>query len=55
MKINYKENGGKKSFLANLKHQYYVSKYGEHNCGPLNKKNEDYNEYPSLSHFTDEH
>ena len=30
--FNYKENGGKKAFLANPKHQYQVSQYGEQDC-----------------------
>ena len=44
----------RKAFLANPKHQYCVSQSGEHNCSAHNKKNGDYNEYPSLSDFTDE-
>ena len=44
----------KEGFLENPKHQYHVSQYGEHDCGAYNKKNGDYYEYPSLSHFTDE-
>ena len=51
--FDYKENGRKKAFLANMKHQYHVSQYGEHDCHANNKKNEDYYEYPSLSQFTD--
>ena len=61
MNINYKENGGNKSFsckskafLANPKHQYPISQWGEHDCSDHNKKNIDYHEYPSLSHFIDE-
>ena len=38
MNINYKENGGKKSFFANPKHQYRVSQYEEHDCSANNKK-----------------
>ena len=53
--INYKENSGKKSFfLTNPKHQYRVSQSGENDCSANNKKNRDYNKYPSLSHFKDE-
>ena len=52
--INYKENGRKKAFLANQKHQYRVSPHGEHDCSAHNKKNGDYYRYPSLSHFRDE-
>ena len=43
------------AFLANPKHQYRVFQYGEHDCSSHNEKNRDYNEYPSFSHFTDEH
>ena len=28
----YKENGGKKSFSCQTKHQYHVSQWGEHDC-----------------------
>ena len=45
----------RKAFLANSKHQYPVSQWGEHHCSAHNKKNEDYYEYPSLTYFTDEH
>ena len=44
----------RKAFLANPKHQYRVSQCGEHDCSAHNEKNEDYNEYPSLSHFTNQ-
>ena len=44
----------RKAFLANPKQQYYVSQYGEHESNANNKKNGDYNKYPSLSHFIDE-
>ena len=47
--------GEKKAFLANPKHQYLVSKYGEHDCRSHNEKNGDCNEWPSLPHFIDEH
>ena len=43
-----------KAFRANPKHQNHVSQCGEHDCSASNKKNRDYNEYPSLSHFVDE-
>ena len=43
----------RKVFLANPKRQYRVSKCGEQDCNAHNEENEDYNEYPSLSHFTD--
>ena len=52
--INYKENAGKKSLLANPKHQYRESQYGKHDCSANKKKNYDYYEYPSLSNFTEE-
>ena len=45
----------RKSFPTNLKHQYSVSQCGEHDYSAHKKKNEDYYEYASLSHFTDEH
>ena len=40
MNFDYKENGGKKAFLANLKHQYRGSQCGKHNCSANNKKME---------------
>ena len=44
----------RKAFPTNPKHQYHGSKLGEHDCGARNKKNGDYYEYPSLSHFMGE-
>ena len=44
----------RKAFLANTKHQYRVSQYGEQDCGANNKRNADYYKYLNLSHFTDE-
>ena len=44
-----------KAFLANSMHQYRVSRSEEHDYSAYNKKNGDYYEYPSLSHFKDEH
>ena len=44
-----------KAFLGKLKDQYRVSQYREHDCNANNKKNGDYNEYPSLSHFMNKH
>ena len=44
----------RKAFLANPKCQYHVSHWGEHECSAHNEKNGDYNEHPSLTHFTDE-
>ena len=46
---------GIKAFLANLKHQYHVSQCLEHDYTTYNEKNGGYNEYPSLSHFMNEH
>ena len=45
----------RKAFLTNLEHQYHASECGEHDCSAQNEKNGDYNEYSSLSHFTNEH
>ena len=45
----------RKGFLPNPKHQHRVSQCGEHDYSAHNKKNVDYYEYPSLTHFTDEH
>ena len=45
----------RKAFFANPKDQYHVSQYGEHDCSAHKKKNIDYYEYPSLTHFTDKH
>ena len=55
MNFNYKENDGKKTFLPNSKHPYGVSQRGEHDYSAHSKKNEDYCEYPSLSHSMNEH
>ena len=55
MNINYKENGGKKSFCYKQKNQYRGSQCGEHDFSAHNEKYGDYNEYRSLSYFTDEH
>ena len=43
------------AFTANLKHQYGASQYGEHDCSAHNKKNANYYDYPSLTHFTGKH
>ena len=45
----------RKDFVANPKHQYRASQYGDHDCHAHNEKNGDYDEHLSLSHFTDEH
>ena len=42
-------------FLANPKHQHYVSQCGEHDYGAYKGKNRDCYEYPSLTHFASEH
>ena len=52
MNFDYTEKSGKKAFLADPKHQYHVSQYGEQYCCANNKKNGDYYEYPSLSPFS---
>ena len=54
MNFDYKENSEKKTFPLNPKHQYDISLWGEHDCSAHNKKNVDYYEYPSFSHFMDE-
>ena len=54
MNSDYEENGGKKAFLANLKRQYHVSQCVEYDCHAINKRDGDYYEYTSLSHFMDE-
>ena len=52
--INYKDNGSKKTFSCKSKASS-VSQCGELDCSANKKKNEDYYEYPSLSHFMNEH
>ena len=52
--FDYKENGGKKDFLANPKHQYHVSQRGEQDCRANNKKNGDYYKNQCLSLLMDE-
>ena len=52
MNFDYTKNDGNKAFLANQKHQYHVSQYGEKDYCANNKKNGDYYEYPSLSPFS---
>ena len=54
MNFDYRENGGKKSFLINLKEHYRVSQCGEQDYNANNEKNGDYYKIPSLSQFTDE-
>ena len=44
----------RKGFSANPKRQYRVSQCGEQDCSADNKRNGDYYENPSLTHFTDE-
>ena len=55
MNINYKENGGKKSFFCKPKHQYHVSQYAKHDCSAHNKKNGDYYKYQGLFLFMVKH
>ena len=50
MNFDYEENGGKKAFLANPKHQYRLSQCGKQDCNAKNKKYGDCFGYPSLSH-----
>ena len=45
----------RKAFLASPDHQYHVSQCGEHDYSAHNRKTVDYYEYPSLTHFVDEH
>ena len=54
MNINYKENGGKKAFATNPKHQYRLSQFGGHDYNARNKRNRDYYDYLSLTHFMNE-
>ena len=44
-----------RKFLANPRHQYRVSQYGEQDCSAHDKNNRDSYEYPSLAHFVDDH
>ena len=37
MNFDCKENGGKKAFPVNPKHQYHVSHYEEHDCNASKK------------------
>ena len=55
MNINYWENGGERSFSFKFKASKRVPQCGEHDCSAHNENNGDYYDYPSLSHFTDEH
>ena len=55
MNINYKENGGMKRFSYKSNAPISCILFGEHVCSANNKKNGDYYEHRSLSHFTDEH
>ena len=45
----------RKALLTNPKHQDHVSQWGENDYYAHNKKNGDYYEYLSLSHFMDKH
>ena len=44
----------RKAFPVNLNLRHRVSKYGEHDYSAHNKKDGDYYEFASLSHFMDE-
>ena len=44
----------RKAFLANPKHQYHQTQCGEHDFIANNKRNKDYYDNPSLTHFIDE-
>ena len=55
MNINYKENGEKKAFLANPKHQCHASQWGEYDCSKHNKKNIDYYKHLSLTHVMNQY
>ena len=50
-----KENAGNKSFSCKSKESISCITIGRNNCSAHNKKNIDYFEYPSLTHFTDDH
>ena len=45
----------RKALPANAKYKYLVSQSEERDCSAYSKKNKDYYEYQSLSHFTDKH
>ena len=42
------------AFLANPKHEFYASQRAEYDCSANNRRNEDFYEFPSLSHFINE-
>ena len=54
MKFNFMENVEGKAFTAKTKHQYHVSKWGEHDCSAQSQKNDNYYKNPSLSHLMNE-
>ena len=54
MNVNYKENGGKKSFSCKSRASISCIPMWRTWSSANNKMNRDYYEYPSLSHFTDE-
>ena len=43
----------RKAFLANPKHQFFVSQTREHDCNAQSQKNGGYNKDPSLTHLMD--
>ena len=53
--INYKENDGMKSFSCKSRASISWFLCGEHDCSAHNEKNGDYYDFPSLTHFTNEH
>ena len=55
MNFNYKENGGKNRFSYKSKASISCIPMRTNDCSAHNKKNGDYYEHQSLSHFTDEH
>ena len=54
MNFGYMENGGKKAFLENPKHQHHVFQSGAHDYCAKYKKNGDYHVNPCLPHLIDE-
>ena len=54
MKFDYKENGGKRNFLINPKHQDRVSQCREHDSSANKKKNRDYYEHIGFPYFINE-
>ena len=55
MNIAIRKMVERKAFAINPKHQYHLSERGEHDCSTHNENGGDYYNYPSLSHFMNEH